>query len=172
LLVVALAGGCSNAEDPTVDAGSPGMDAGTTASSGCVRDPALIASAPSCRIDDYCPCGTHCSLGICVATCEADEQCTGGQVCDDFGRCRAPGSDGRIAPIQESAQANLRVTPGLIQVFERDEPYYVRIRPDGSGGAARVVAKGSVRLLCNDGEAPATSCAFEDVPAPGLEVGV
>lgn len=137
----------------------------------CVRVQAEIDARRACRTDDLCPCGTHCDLGECVATCGNDGDCGGGEVCDDFGRCRADAPGGRIAPIDVSPRGRMVVSPLSLSFVVPDAPRTVHIRPASVGqGRARVLARGPVAVRCAPDADWTTECRFENLPAGGLDV--
>lgn len=187
LLVVASCGDSGGSGGAPGDAGPVGgglADAGPTGGNAadqgsgpdsgagvrCVRDPALIDQPTECRSDDLCPCGTHCELGLCTATCRLDADCEGETYCDDFGRCRDRSSTARIAPVSVASQGRsaLSASPAVIRVADKATPYAVTLRPsNGRPGPARVVARGDVDLICEAGAAPARECRFANVPSEG-----
>ena len=88
----------------TSNKATPGPAAGT-----CTPDPALIAQDRACRSDDQCPCGAHCTLGVCGADCSATAACGSGQRCDQFGRCRQSDDPGLVAPVATVAQGTIQL---------------------------------------------------------------
>ncbi len=165
-------GACGGStEEPGTDAGQNPNPTGSS----CTRVPALIDQRAECRSDDLCPCGTHCELGQCTATCRADTDCTGATYCDDFGRCRERSSTERIAPLSTQGQtrSELGVFPPVLYVADNQTSYFVTVRPsNGKAGPARVVARGDVELTCETGAPPASECNFAEVPVEGKELSI
>jgi hypothetical protein len=61
-------------------------------SSECLRSPVqlerLDRAMTSCAVDDDCPCGSACALGVCSYDCATDAECGGAALrCDERGRC-------------------------------------------------------------------------------------
>ena len=45
-----------------------------------------------CQVDADCAAGLRCELRICIAGCQADDECAALQTCDPHGRCEGTGS--------------------------------------------------------------------------------
>ncbi|MGI5865312.1 MAG: hypothetical protein ACOX6T_25105 [Myxococcales bacterium] len=98
----------------------------------CRRDSALIAEAHDCRLDEHCPCGTHCELGRCTATCSTDADCAVGG-CDLFGRCRERAAESRIAPLKPAGRVGIELPSPLTRVGAASGERDVRFRLDAKG---------------------------------------
>ncbi len=99
-------GGAGGEGAPT-DAGLAGIDASASSDAGASADGGLAvadaghasdgAGASSCVVSTTCPQGTACVAGSCqacaggVCTCQRDDDCSAGQICDhDVGTCTTP----------------------------------------------------------------------------------
>lgn len=160
------------ASSDSASGGDGGGGGGTDAidSPACQKDPALIAQKQACLMDDLCPCGTHCELGQCVATCTEDSVCGAGERCDDFGRCTPEGQAGKIGPFQPAVDNRVRVSPPVLPLASADPSWRVRLDAAVSGGRARLVARGPLEVQCEAGGDFAAECIVADVPATGVEV--
>ena len=93
-----------------------GADSGTDGTSrACVPNEALIAARRECRADDQCPCGAHCELGQCIASCGASTACASGTTCDTFGRCVAPGTPVTQRAVSAAAPGTATVRDPLVR---------------------------------------------------------
>lgn len=157
IATIALAG-CGDGEHSEKDAPSvaPSADA-------CTPDPELIASKMACQSDDHCPCGTHCHLGVCQATCLNDQDCQDARVCDDYGRCTIPSDSPKVrlpsrVPEGYLAPANSRVV--LADGVEQPLVFHAR-RFDVT--EARIEGRRGVEVRCDEGSDYAAECFVEDV---------
>ena len=55
-------------------------------------DPSGGSSGSPCQVDADCAAGLRCELRICIAGCQADDDCDALQTCDPHGRCQGTGS--------------------------------------------------------------------------------
>lgn len=130
----------------------------------CVRDPALIAEARACVADDHCPCGSHCELGECVATCLKDTECGAGATCDAFGRCRAAGDTGLLPPPAPTAEGDLTVFPASLRAIDPTQPRPLRlVAGDRAVGTIRIAAGQGIEVDCGGGFA--ASCRIDGLAA-------
>lgn len=137
----------------------------TTASASCVPDPALIEAAHACLADDDCPCGAHCHLGVCEASCAADTDCGDGQRCDDFGRCRFAAATALAPAPPVVAEAKVRAVEPLTRVSPADGVGLLRFNvDDADADQLRVRAKGGTEVHCPDGDW-SVECRIEGVHA-------
>ena len=166
-LLTACGGG--GGPTPTGDGGTdvpPVMD--------CVPDPALVAARKSCRADDTCPCGTHCSYGLCEATCTGDAECTEGQRCDRFGRCRgvdetalvplpkASTTEGELSANFAQEELDPATGEGVISINVAEE----------AAARVRVAAQEGSEIKCSDGTWN-SECDFMNVePDVDMEIEV
>ncbi|HCF60720.1 MAG TPA: hypothetical protein DFS52_22310, partial [Myxococcales bacterium] len=140
--------------------------------SSCTRDSALIAEARSCRLDEHCPCGAHCELGRCMASCASDSDCVEGR-CDLFGRCvDTDPSTGRIAPLSPAGKVKVVLTsPPLVNLGEASAERALRFRVDAAARTtARIVADPGLEVSCGDGSF-GSECSIEQA-APDAELSV
>ncbi|MBW2717030.1 MAG: hypothetical protein JRD94_00360 [Deltaproteobacteria bacterium] len=130
----------------------------------------MVAERRDCLEDDHCPCGTHCELGICEASCEADGDCADGNACDDFGRCR-PSGQGALVPTPSATRSASDVQPLSPAVSLDPATGEGTLRLAAKSGApaeVRVLAREGAEVQCPD-NAWANECMLSDV-APGAEL--
>lgn len=116
----------------------------------CERDVAAIEARPDCDTDDDCPCGAHCSLGICEAECTADAECGDGRVCDSFGRCRGAGETSLVpAPVQVRTTGALTIARQAVTVGSDSRAGLLRFRVDGTDPTpVRVMGRDGAEVAC------------------------
>ncbi len=118
----------------------------------CEPNEGLLAQRTECVLDESCPCGSHCELGLCIALCTENAECDAGQWCDSFGRCRE-GDDLTLVPAPSGepvgqlevsvAQLVVQSTTDIAQFTLRGQGIPVGIvRVDG-GERAEVRCSGS-----------------------------
>jgi len=136
----------------------------------CTRNAEKIAEARDCRADDHCPCGSHCELGQCIATCSTANDCSDDQYCDDFGSCRAL-SDSEIVPaLRPSQPVRVRVDARKVELAATGQSYTVAVylglqgkSPTGQTvGPMRVAAQDGLQLRCEAGGELVSECRFEN----------
>lgn len=107
----------------------------------CEPDAALIDEGRACRIDDQCPCGSHCTLGRCAAQCKVSSECGDEQACDVFGRCRGGDTESVVAPRNAPSEGRPRILQAGLVAAPRDAPSLITIvADDGSIKKLRVIA--------------------------------
>jgi hypothetical protein len=159
LLVALWPTACDTGTADPADGGRDGPPAST-----CTRDPALVAEAWNCRLDDHCPCGAHCELGRCVAACAADADCPGGR-CDLFGRCRAAGDFDRIRALDPDGSIRVVLTTPLVRLGDPTVERAVRFRLDATEPTdVRVVVEPGLEVACGVEDAFGPECLLPDVP--------
>ncbi len=145
---------------------------GSTGGSTCERNAALIAAASACRRDDDCPCGAHCTLGVCGADCTRAADCPDGGRCDLFGRCRAAGDPARIAAFAPPARAGIVLATPLLRATAPAAERTLRFRLDAQAPATvRVAVDDGLEVACASGATFGRECALADA-APGTELTV
>lgn len=117
----------------------------------CTPDPQLIAEARSCRADDQCPCGAHCELGECVATCDAAHACDDGQRCDSFGRCRDSSDTAKIQALSGASATRVSTALSHLLVPDGASSQLLLTADDGDADVIRVVASEGYQLECDNG---------------------
>jgi len=156
-------GGCDT-QTPQPDAGETLDDSGVVlppdggtlvdageADMACERDNALLDAERRCATTDDCPCGAHCSLGLCAADCRGDADCDDG-VCNLRGFCAT--SRARTPNVVVGDAARLVLDSDLLQVFDDSTARRLRL-------SARRAAVGAVRVVGGDGlEVACTPNAF------------
>ncbi len=136
-----------------------GVDAGAdTATVACVPNPDLVAQKSACVRDEQCPCGTHCWLGQCQATCQADADCADGQYCDDFGQCRDAQDASKVALRSNVDQGRLQARRPVATLSAARPVTSILVRAaDGPIDHARVVAGDGLLVAVTDGTEPVDS---------------
>ncbi|MFW6053625.1 MAG: EB domain-containing protein, partial [Persicimonas sp.] len=131
----------------------------------CTPDPELVAEKRRCQVDDDCPCGTHCSLGQCVASCTEAADCADGETCDSFGRCRQEGETALVPVPSQDAEGRLALETSTMYFDEAGEAVTtVRVEQRGVG-RARVVASNGAEVQCPDASGYAASCELTELNA-------
>lgn len=146
------------------DAGMEEADSGTPMPT-CTPDRATIAARRACVSDDQCPCGAHCELGECVATCgDGLPACASGQTCDRFGRCRAA-SDvtlvGEVAPKTPSVLALDR--PSLLVGSEAQQATLAIRAVNKASGRVRVTVPAPYQVRCGTSSAWGQECSLSSL---------
>lgn len=138
-----------------------GVDAGDAgASAACTPDVAAIAARRECVSDDQCPCGSHCELGVCVATCSQTAACASGQACDRFGRCRAADDQTLMGTVPATTVGALRVeTPSLV-AGTNASPTRLALSATLGDVAMRVTASAPFEVRCAGGGSFGPECTF------------
>jgi hypothetical protein len=110
-----------------------------------------MAEGRSCRLDDHCPCGTHCQSGRCGYDCLVDGDCAAaGEWCDPFGRCRTREQAGVVAPIDRAPSGTLAVSPAYIRIIDRTMPQSVVLEAKGMAVTdVRVEADVDLEVRCD-----------------------
>lgn len=155
---------CGDPTSPEADAGIPDVETEPTT---CTVDPTLIAQRRACLADDQCPCGAHCELGECVASCgEGLPACSTGRSCDSFGRCRAS-DDTRLntAEIAPDSQASLEVDSAVSFTGSTTE-IDVRMRTAQTAiSTVRIQVDAPLEVRCAADDAFASACLLSGVAA-------
>lgn len=162
VIVVLATVGCGGGADQNPgQSGEP--DAGADTGMSCTRDPELIAQQPACQFDDECPCGTHCELGRCTAQCATANDCAVGEVCDDFGRCRASG-DAAMLPLPDpQGQGSLAVDRTRLFISEEGPNTLAVSVSRHPVTRARVAAARGVEVRCSEDADFAENCGLTDL---------
>ncbi len=148
-LGVAAVLGCS--------AGCTSSSAGPGAPAACTPNPETIAQHRECMTDDTCPCGAHCDLGQCVASCGTGlPACS--QTCDPFGRCGVPGPDGRV-PVTIGNVGSVVLDSPRVVLPNLTTPVAVRFQVATADlGPVRIATDAPFELQCADGGAFGPEC--------------
>jgi hypothetical protein len=103
----------------------------------CVRDEAKMAERRQCQRDDTCPCGTHCELGVCEASCVEAADCGQGEYCDDFGRCRNQEDTQRLPSFSAPSAPDLRLQPHRVELDTEKQarPFWISLAAEGQAEA-------------------------------------
>lgn len=152
--------------------GSPSTSGAPSESPQCDRDPERIAAKTRCLTDDLCPCGAHCELGQCVASCERNADCDDAERCDDFGRCVPEDQMGKVSPIDPAAGTRVTASPATLFVGGEAEEWNVRLQAPAAGGRARVAARGPYEVRCASSGSFERECIVSDVSAEGVTIAV
>lgn len=151
-------GGVTDSDAGLVD------DAGAPEST-CTPDPMAIAEQRACVSDDQCPCGAHCDLGRCVATCGAGlPACGAAQTCDRFGRCRNASDRtlvGEVAARTPSALSLDRTT--LLVGTESDAATLTLRSVNRATDRVRVTVPRPYQVRCGGSSAWASECSLSSV---------
>lgn len=151
----------------TASLGVSGCDDGGSTPGGiytCERDSALLETEVPCRDDDGCPCGTHCSLGLCTHDCLDDGDCEGDLRCDGFGRC----TDSQGRAVDTEARGRLAASPGRLDLLTAEATRRVRLTAEAlDSGPVRVVGGPGVLVQCDPEADFASECLVDNVPAIG-----
>lgn len=155
--------------------GGGDTDAGTApAYYTCTVDPALVALKMACRADDGCPCGTHCQLGTCTASCQTSSDCSTGSACDGFGRCvndvRGPATADGTAfakgasvapPVSAAPQGLIALDTSLVELAGVDTVGQAGVAlTDGGVDGLVVVAPAGLEVQCADAGVFSNQCAL------------
>lgn len=139
----------------------------------CTPDPDLVAQKRRCQVDDDCPCGTHCSLGQCAASCTEAADCADGEVCDSFGRCRQADEAALVPVPRQQAEGLLALDTPRVYFDETGEAVAtIRVeRRDVS--RVRVVASNGAEVQCPGASDYASDCELTELSAgDSVEVSV
>lgn len=166
----ACGGSCNSDPDPTSDMEGIDTDMMVTPGEECTPDPALIDARRECQTTDDCVCGTHCELGVCVASCTDDADCTGDQVCDQFGSCRAPEEANTPEPLPTNKPGRL-LAESPQAILNSDQTRTISFDADGAITRSRVVARRGSEVRCPGTQEFATECELTDV-ADGEQVAI
>lgn len=167
LLLAQVAGPCApTSEELPPTAGDPA----TYEPVGCTPDARAIAARRPCQRDDQCPCGAHCELGVCVASCGAGlPACTSGNVCNTSGRCVPPGSDPVIAPVG-TASGTVRFDSASVTLAGPTDVQILQYSAaDTSVDRVRFAIEAPFEVRCTDGGQWARECTAG--PLPGYAIG-
>ena len=81
----------------------------------CKVDEQLLDLDLACFLDEDCPCGTHCDMGMCGYECTSNRDCDNGSKCDAFGRCSDKKSPSHALPPATAPGGTLELqTPSLV----------------------------------------------------------
>lgn len=118
----------------------------------CTPNPDIIAQHRECMSDDTCPCGAHCDLGVCVASCGAGiGTCSGADTCDAFGRCGPPGPDGRV-PVPPANVGSVILDSPRVVLPNLTTPIAVRFQVATADlGPVRIAIDAPFQLQCSGG---------------------
>lgn len=129
----------------------------------CERDEAAMASQVTCTVDFQCPCGTHCSFGLCSSACTVDSDCTDGERCDYLGRCRAA-DDRALLPAPPQRLGSMSLSTKQLRFSTPGDEGRVLVWAVGQDvGRVRVAAPAGYQVACDDDGAPSSECWLEDV---------
>lgn len=152
------------------ECGPPAQNNNPPTGNGCVRTD-VLDDERGCVADDDCACGAHCSFGSCVFDCKVDGDCSGDDVCDDFGRCSPAGQ--RTEPLRALARTGLTSSQGAVAVGAPDTPYFVQVfTRSGQTSALRLVARGGALVWCPGDDTPSEGCDVDGVGVGGFTIGV
>jgi hypothetical protein len=144
---------------------------GTPAGSKCRRDPTRIAQAADCRRDDDCPCGAHCTLGLCAADCLADADCADGR-CDLFGRCRDSDDLARIPALRPAGRGTAVLANTLLRAGNPTAVRTLRFRiAADTPQDVRIDVDDGLEVSCDEATTFGPECRIEDAP-PDQELTV
>jgi hypothetical protein len=142
----------------------------------CLRDETLLAERHECVLDEDCPCGAHCSLGLCAYDCAVDADCGPGRWCNDFGRCGLPGDTGLTPPITRAPRVRLQFDRTLVGLRAPADEQTVWVRAVArDSGRIRFAARGPLEVRCRADAEFASECFLDNLAAaaPGLHrIGV
>ncbi len=147
--------------DAGADADTGSNDVGDTGSADaapvvCTPDPTLIAQKRECLRDEQCPCGSHCWLGQCQASCQSDTDCADGTYCDQFGTCRDAQDTAKVALVARRNQGRLDPRRSLATLSTERTKTAVLVRAsDGPIDQGRIVAGDGLLVAVTDGSEPA-----------------
>ncbi|QDG49687.1 hypothetical protein FIV42_02705 [Persicimonas caeni] len=131
----------------------------------CSPDPELIAQRANCQIDDDCPCGAYCDLGVCVADCSSDGDCGDGEACDPFGRCRGEDAVGTLQLPSDVTGGQVDFTLNQL-ALQADTAIEVSIKVgEHDVPRARVAGRNGAQVRCADGDEFSDECELEDLEA-------
>lgn len=155
---------------PMTDGGVTDLDAGLIEDAGvpvatCTPNSTAIAEKRACISDDQCPCGAHCDLGQCVASCGAGQPaCAANQTCDRFGRCRNA-SDltlvGEVAPRTPTALSIDRTT--MLVGTESDSATLAIRSVNKATGPVRVTVPSPYQVRCGASMVWSNECTLSSV---------
>lgn len=114
----------------------------------CVADESLIAERAPCARDVDCPCGTHCSYGLCQYDCRVSGHCEGGW-CDALGRCRDKSDRAATPPVQTANKGVLAIANPRVMVYSwSPEGEFEVSAQRGELDGVRVVAPEGIEVSC------------------------
>lgn len=138
----------------------------------CEVDEALLAQRTECVLDESCPCGSHCELGLCVATCGGGAACESGQFCDSMGRCRNDGETSIVPAPTGAVVGRVVVSTPRLLVRSQDEVVRFSIRGEEAPvGLVRIAAGERAEVRCSGAVEFAPECVMSGI-GPAAEGAV
>ena len=139
----------------------------------CEVDDTLLAQRTECVLDEACPCGTHCELGLCVASCGAGgSECESGEFCDSLGRCRNDGATSLVPAPTSDIVGRVVVSASRLLVRSQDEITRFSIRGEEAPvGLVRVDAGERAEVRCSGADEFAPECVMSGI-GPAAEGAV
>ena len=130
----------------------------------CDVDPALLDIEVECALDEDCPCGTHCDLGMCGYECTSNKDCDGKDKCDAFGRCSNKKLDSHALPPPGDVSGALTLTRGGVTLSTAGEVRTVGLRAEGlDSGRVRVRADDDLEVQCGTSGGFVRECFFDSL---------
>jgi hypothetical protein len=133
----------------------------------CKADKDLLATELGCQLDEDCPCGAHCELGLCTASCTKSSECDLGS-CDAFGRCTE--TAGLIPQVATAVAAEVSLFPAYATLDDAGLAFISLEAAKNESGPVRVIVDAPLEVSC-DGESYASSCLIPnlspEMPEPG-----
>ncbi len=116
----------------------------------CVRDTTLIKRRTECQRDIHCPCGTHCTAGLCSYSCLSDADCD--DWCDYFGHCRPDSERVSIVGVQQSEERTFKLSVSYVPIYDEATRPKVSITALAEELVnVRVAASPGMEVDCGDG---------------------
>ncbi|MFH1809730.1 MAG: hypothetical protein ABIJ09_13365 [Pseudomonadota bacterium] len=135
----------------------------------CVKDLDLLAEHRACSLDVHCPCGSHCSAGLCVHECLEHSDCDGW--CDFFGRCRGAADTMSIHPVTGELRGRLQLKTAHLTLMDVSEVREVELSAVHQAlSDVRVVASEGLLVRC--ASEFVRECLLPSVAADGQRVTV
>ncbi len=125
----------------------------------CKPDKALLALETACQIDENCPCGSHCELGVCTVSCTRDSECELGG-CDAFGRCTL--NPGQIPEVDPAPAAIVKVWPEVVTLDEQRSAVLFLDAEGYESGPVRVAVNEPLEVTC-DGVSYSSFCVVDNL---------
>ena len=137
----------------------------------CKVDDDLLDLAQECFLDEDCPCGAHCDMGVCGYECTSNRDCDAGTTCDAFGRCSEKKSPAHALPPSDVPSGALQLSrTGLLFTGPGDIRTLSLRATQTASGPIRVKAGPDVEVQCPGDANFGVECRM-DSQSPDAQTG-